>query len=187
MVLRGVLIIFVASGCASAVITARPAPELVKGNVVVDAGVADAGIADASVADAGVQVVVVAPVYVSTELQPCSRELQFSSLAEVMRARPSGEIAVRAPMWKRPTAVCTDGLPPYCVRYFVLAASRMTEANEDTLAHLDVVGEVGAGAPFACTGGVRTEACPLQVDGRAYGLVGTVAGASFIVKRVCRL
>lgn len=179
MVLRGVLIIFVASGCATPVITARPAPEPapVSVSVVVDAGVVDAG----------VPVVVPAPVYVSMELQPCGAELRFSSLVEVLRSRPTGEIAVRAPMWKRPTRLCTASEPPYCVRYFVLAGARMTEANEDSLAHLDVVGEVGAGVPFACTGGEKTEACPLPVDGRAYGLVGTVAGASFIVKRVCRL
>jgi hypothetical protein len=85
MVLRGVLIIFVASGCATAVITARPEPVPAPVSVsVVDAGVA---------VDAGVPVVVPAPVYVSMELQPCGAELRLSSLVEVLRSRPTGEIA----------------------------------------------------------------------------------------------
>ncbi len=175
-----VAMLIIVSGCATPATTARPAPEprSAPGPVGLDAGVPDAGVPV-------VAVVVAAPAYLSVELQKCEAG-KFLSLFEVMKTRPTGEISVRAPMWKRPTQLCTASEPPYCVRHFVLAASRMTDANEATLWHLDVIGEVAAGVPFACTGEHPPEQCPLPVDGRVYGLRGTLEGTGFLLRALCR-
>jgi hypothetical protein len=90
-------------------------------------------------------------------------------------------------LWKRPTQVCTAGLPPFCMRYFVLAATRMNESNAHLLVHLDAMGQLSQAEVFGCTGEGDAERCPLPVDGREWGLRGTLNGSSFVVAAVCRL
>lgn len=125
------------------------------------------------------------------EVQPCDAKAGFASLASVLAKPVPGPVAVRGRVWTPAAYPCTAGLPEACFATPVLAKAKPVDGTEK---QVFLLGYLAPYRQLACAGQRQKLRCPIPVDGREYGVTGTLRTGGYAdaptyeieVQRICR-
>lgn len=104
-------------------------------------------------------------------VQPCPAQEKFETLASVLAKPFTGPLAVRGRAWIPASYPCTAAIPEVCFATPVLAAAKPTD---ETRRQIFLLGYLEPNEQLACMGPRLKLSCPIPVEGREFGVTGTL-------------